>query len=103
MATLVPTTQRLMAEHLRSLGWKEDRDFGRYMRGAQCFTSPRWQEFCVTIEGDSWELGEFTDSDVDGYARARYKNVDEGEGRESLDDAIQARVAYSLMEETHAR
>lgn len=95
---VAPSVQKAMADYLRELRWREDREFLRRMRGAQVFTS-RDSQFCAVIEGDAWDLGEFTGADIDGIAIGRYKTVESGNGLESLDDAVQGRTSYLLFED----
>jgi len=65
-----------IAAYLKSQGWKEDIEAPvRYE-----YISPSG-DYCVDLMGDSaWELQRFSDSDIDGVAKARWVRMDvEGE------------------------
>ena len=67
-------------EHLVGLGWKREVNYG----GQVELYRPDYER-CVTFYGNKyWELGRFTDSDIDGVARGRYESVTEGETLEEL-------------------
>jgi len=92
--------QRALADLLRSFQWREDRDFDQHMRGAQCFFSPKGAEFCMILEGDLWEMGESGSiASEAGGSLGRYRTVESGQGLESMDEAIQGRTQFLILDQ----
>jgi hypothetical protein len=68
-------------EYLLSQGWKPFEDG---------FLN-RWSDLYVDLSGNfgyAWELKQFTDSDVDGVAKARWGRLNEGDTLAELQELV---------------
>lgn len=76
-------------------GWT---DATELWMGDNAYLSPNEDLMLQVAKDGSWELLQFTDSDVAGVATGRYDTVDEGDSLREVPEAIRCAIAGTVRD-----